>query len=184
MTAVSRRARRAFGGFAAILMSLTAGGISATASTAVSTAASAQCAHNEEVLLTCSVGQKQLSLCRAGAADILYSFSGPQGIELRLYRAAGDYEYRPWPGIGRTIWESVRFSNGPFSYEVFASYDKIDQTSAAGVSVLRAETELARFTCDDGSGGAFFFDPLYDALDAAGYCKGEEGVMEPGPCAR
>lgn len=143
--------------------------------------AAAQCALNEDVLLDCQIGDKRLSLCAAPAASVIYEFGTAQQTELRLHRGLGDYEYRPWPGIGRTIWESLRFENAGFTYEIYTSFDKIDREAAAGVSVLKGGSEVAHLKCDAG-GEAFGFDPLHFALQDAGHCQIEDGIMRQGGC--
>ena len=145
------------------------------------TSAAAQCAVNEEVLLACPIGEKRLTVCATQGASILYSFATTRQVELRLHRGPEAFDYRPWPGIGATIWESVTFGNGGFAYEVYTSFDKNERQGAAGVRVTRGDAEIAHLRCDEG-GEAFGFDPIYYALQEEGFCALSEGVVVKGGC--
>jgi hypothetical protein len=141
----------------------------------------AHCAANEETVIDCAIGDKRLSLCVASDATLIYSFENNKTIELRLVDGPRAYQFRPWPGIGRTIWENVTFTRGPFAYQVYSSFDKMSHETQSGVSVLRGDTEIASLSCDEDA-GAFPFDPVSDALTRAGYCALEDGVRVQGGC--
>jgi hypothetical protein len=68
----------------------------------------AQCPGQE--LLSCPIGKKQLELC-LDADGVSYSF-GPKGRpEITLATAIRDTDYQPWSGVGRAMWDAVRFTN-------------------------------------------------------------------------
>jgi len=88
-----------------------------------------------------------------------YRFGPPDGpAELQLRRPFGaGAEALPWPGIGRTIWEAVRLSNGDVTYEVYAGFDKFDAVQApdedprfGGIRVEQDGTEIAHLHCAAG----------------------------------
>lgn len=132
------------------------------------TAALAACP--ETTILSCPIGKKQLEVCLTGPTAT-YSF-GPRGRpELVLSDRIETLDYTPWNGIGRAIWETVVFHNGPVSYEVWASIDRMDRNAAyeGGVSVLKNGNQVALLRCNPGS-RITDFAPLSDAKAQAGLC--------------
>ena len=129
-------------------------------------------------VLRCQVeGGKQLEVC-AEADAVRYSY-GPIGRpELELSKQLTASGYRPWPGVNRTIWDSVTFENDAYVYEVVTSFERIypEEEKADitvlrrdGVYVLKNEMPVAELIClPDTVEGAV--DLLYDHLGSLGMC--------------
>ncbi len=138
------------------------------------TSAWAGCASERATFLSCSVkGGKQLSVCFEGDAAV-YRF-GPAGKpDLTLSQPLARVDYRPWPGVGSTIWEVVRFHNDGITYEVAGSILRIAADEAdgpnlfGGVEVLRGETSLARIDCLPDTVVFPWSEAIGDAKRAAG----------------
>jgi hypothetical protein len=124
----------------------------------------------DQTILSCPIGKKQLEVCLTGGVAT-YSFGPRMRPELTLTSAIETLDYIPWNGIGRAMSEAVAFHNGPTSYEVWSS---IDRMSAApqhegGVNVLKNGNLLAQLTCNPGS-WVEDFGTLYIAKEAIGQC--------------
>lgn len=128
----------------------------------VATNAQAECAPRQQVFLSCQIeGQTTaLEVC-FDSSFATYSY-GPIGgpAELKLSERLARLGYTPWPGMGRSIWEDVTFTNGDYSYTVFGGFDRMfgDETEEdhptplfGGVSVLKGDAEIASLTCDRAS---------------------------------
>lgn len=159
----------------------------------LSSAAQAACPTLAAPILSCSLkdGAKQLEVCLEGDS-FTYAY-GPRGgsPELRLYSEVADGSFRPWNGIGRTIWEVLVFRNGEYFYEVGMGWDKMAAlidgedgeaqeepdpgvAMSAGIDIQRQrpgqEVEyLAFLECDPGS-ILYDTDRIYRVYDAAGLC--------------
>ena len=129
-------------------------------------------------VLRCQIeGGKQLEVC-ADAEAIRYSFGYIGNPELVLTNPLTESGYRPWPGVSRTIWDSVAFENGAYVYEVVTSLERIypEEEEADitvlrrdGVYVLKDELPVAELTCRPYTvEGAI--DLLYDHLGSHGMC--------------
>jgi hypothetical protein len=128
----------------------------------------AQCPGQE--LLSCPIGKKQLELC-LDADGVSYSF-GPKGRpEITLATAIRDTDYQPWSGVGRAMWDAVRFTNQGTTYEVWTSLDRMAENAGweGGVNVLKGEEMLASLTCAPGSVRGDLGD-IFDAKTDAGQC--------------
>ena len=108
-------------------------------------------------LISCPVSAErrlELSLDPGPTPDkggFRYAF-GPAGSpDLRLFAPFSAGPVRPWNGVGRSIWSSVTFANGAYSYEVWHSLDRLapEPRPQAGVNVLKGETLLAAHACLD-----------------------------------
>jgi hypothetical protein len=131
--------------------------------------AAAACPGGDEVF-SCQIGAKSLDLCHTGDT-LVYSF-GPEGKpELTIAEPLETLDFTPWPGIGRYYWESVRFRNAGFTYEVYSSIERgPDATTGrlAELTVFEGETEVARLTCDEGTAGSL--EAIYGLKQAIGQC--------------
>ena len=132
----------------------------------VPVAAQAQtaCPPGATPILSCSFqnGAKWLTSCLDGdRASYAFGKVG-RAPDLTLSTAITDLDYRPWPGVGSSIWEEVRFYNRDITYVLWDNYDKaaaVDEAQAAGapdpltagIVVMRGEDQLARLECDPGS---------------------------------
>ncbi|MFT6651304.1 MAG: hypothetical protein ACJAX2_001153 [Celeribacter sp.] len=147
----------------------------------------AMCAGNQVEVFSCSFGTKQVELCLTpDEQNLTYRF-GPKGApELELTRGYGDITLQPWNGIGRSIWEQVTIPKGQFSYVLYASFDKFDQTQTGGLDVMRGDQRLATLTCTNAGtqNGLFELDTLRFAMTDAGYCRRDTNeALQMGPCA-
>ncbi len=139
----------------------------------------AACPADTETFLSCSMsgGSKVVDVC-VGGAEVTYAFGPPGGVpELSLAEPLETVDYRPWPGIGRTMFERVLFQNGTVTYDVAATIDRdfddrtesVAVTVSGGITVLQGETELATLICDPDSADAPF-GVLSDAKARIGQC--------------
>ncbi|MBK8440165.1 MAG: hypothetical protein IPL38_12015 [Rhodobacter sp.] len=110
----------------------------------------AQCPGGTEVF-SCPAGKKIIEVCTLNGA-VTYSY-GPKGKpDISLSVPLQNADYTPWPGVGRAIWDSMAFHNEGYIYEVWASYDKLDQNAVweGGVNVLKGEALQAQVSCNKG----------------------------------
>ncbi|MDQ2093252.1 hypothetical protein [Rhodalgimonas zhirmunskyi] len=143
-------------------------------SSIASTSAWAGCVSEEMTFVSCTVkGGKMLSVCLEGDMAV-YRF-GPEGApEITLSEPLATIDYRPWPGIGSTIWEVVRFTNGDITYAVNGSILRIAADEAdgpnlgGGVEVWRGENLLATLECLPSSVAFPWSQTIGDAKRAAG----------------
>ncbi len=82
-----------------------------------------------------------------------------QTPELEISRRFGaGAEFTPWPGVGGSIWESIRFTNSDVIYEVYAGLERFaavedspefkEHPQFGGILVLDSdESEIAHFKC-------------------------------------
>jgi hypothetical protein len=111
---------------------------------------SAACQGDET--FSCTIGGKTLQVCYWKGA-LVYAYGRTDKPELTIAEPLETVAYTPWPGIGRAIWDSVAFQNEGITYEVWTSFDRIDESAIleGGVNVLEGDTTLATLTCDRGS---------------------------------
>ena len=135
-------------------------------------AAAADCAGM--TILACPVegSGKILEVC-AEPKGFTYSF-GPWGApELRLAAPYAAGPVTPWPGVGRSVWSSVRFRAEGYAYDVWLSVDRLTENAApeGGVDVLSLPDEepVASIACRPGPWFGDVFGPV-DAMEAASYC--------------
>lgn len=137
-------------------------------------AAPAHAACQGDEAFSCRIGNKTLDVCY-WKGMLNYRF-GPEGKpELTLYELLETVAYTPWPGIGRAIWDSVAFQNEGVTYEVWSSFDKMDENAVmeGGVNVMRGDKTLATLTCDKGSVGRGL-DTLSELKAGIGQCFDHE----------
>lgn len=106
----------------------------------------------EEEVFSCPIGKKVVEVC-AWRGELTYSFGRKGSPELILYEPLETVAYTPWPGIGRAIWDSVAFENEGVTYEVWSSFDRMDENAVleGGVNVMQGDKTLATLACDKGS---------------------------------
>lgn len=119
---------------------------------------------------TCQVSKgRELSVC-AGTEMFTYSFGTGEPPEMEMSIPFAEAEVTPWPGIGRSVWSSIRFRKGSHSYEVWASAEKdSDDPAGGGVIVSQNGKEIARIDCRPGTveaGPEVFGEVMY----ARGFC--------------
>lgn len=141
----------------------------------LATSAHAQCASEGQTFLSCSLEKsgKHLSVCLEGDRAV-YRF-GPKGTpELTLSQPLDRLDYRPWNGVGSSIWEEVRFVNSDITYAVYGSILRIAADAAdgpnlsGGVEVLRGDTSLANLACARKTVVFPWSEAISDAKRAAG----------------
>jgi hypothetical protein len=136
------------------------------------TAALADCPG--EVIFSCPIKAKLLEVCIDGG-QAHYVFGRPGTPDLTISESLKTLAFQPWPGIGRTIWQSVRFHNQDVDYEVWSSIDKQMEENApepewaGGVTVTRGDETLADLACSAPPDPPFL-DRLFQAKEAAGLC--------------
>lgn len=115
-------------------------------------AAPAHATCQEDEVFSCPIGKKIVEVC-SWRGELTYSFGRKGSPELILYEPLETVAYTPWPGIGRATWDSVAFHNEGVTYEVWSSFDRLDENAVmeGGVNVLKGEKLLATLTCDKGS---------------------------------
>ncbi|QEE36208.1 hypothetical protein FTO60_11115 [Octadecabacter sp. SW4] len=144
----------------------------------LATPAVAECLPQGETFVSCTIAEsgKQLEVCINGG-DALYTYGAAgQAPELALREPIRDLDYRPWPGIGRTIWEEIAFARGGYAYLVFGGInreasdidDEIQVTAFGGVEVYQGETLLTRLSCVPETVDFTWTNALSDGKRAAG----------------
>lgn len=117
--------------------------------------AAAACSSADTTFLWCRIegSPKQLEVC-AEPYGAVYRY-GPQGRpELELVERYDTLDYRPWPGVGRDIWEEVAFYNGGYTYLVHGGVDRqyqgnnLANAMYGGVTVSQGGREIASLTCE------------------------------------
>ncbi len=134
-----------------------------------------------ETLVNCPIGANQLQVCNEG--DLLtYSFGPPGAPDLQL-ASRPEAAYTPWNGIGRTMWETITFTNRDVTYEVVFSFDRMDENALPdwGVVVLEGADIIANLTCDSQVAN-IPFDGLYDQITATGLCWNRESASWAAVC--
>ncbi|MBL9073106.1 hypothetical protein [Tabrizicola sp.] len=134
----------------------------------LATPASATCQGDEA--FSCRIGKKTLEVCYWKGA-LIYSYGREGKPELTIAEPLETVAYTPWPGIGRAIWDTVAFQNDGTTYEVWTSFDKMDENAIleGGVNVMQGDKTLATLTCDKGS-VIHSLDPILDLKARIGQC--------------
>ena len=118
------------------------------------------------------------------AGSFAYSFGVPgQEPELSLSVPISEGTVVPWPGIGRSVWSSVKFPNDGYEYEIWHGFDRNDEDSEleGGVKITKAGDVIAIYQCNGGYIAPLF--TLEDAMASAGYCWDfENSRWKQGPC--
>lgn len=137
--------------------------------TACQTTATAQgtlCANDEQIVFSCHLGKKTVSLCRPAGPEktLVYRYGTSAKLELvypdvaRHEKGAFTQSTKPVFGGGVT---SVIFQRGNYEYRV---YSKLGRSSGAsqddrypefedGVVIMQAGKELKKLVCDDSGEG-------------------------------
>jgi hypothetical protein len=115
-------------------------------------AAPAHAACPGDTVFSCPIGKKTLEICHAKGL-LTYTFGRGRKPELIISEPVETVAYTPWPGIGRAIWDSVAFENEGVTYEVWTSFDKMDENAVleGGINVMEGDETLATLTCNKGS---------------------------------
>jgi len=133
-----------------------------------------------ELIQSCTFndGAKTVTVCLE-PNDVTYAFGQTGGVpELALDVPIVDVDYVPWPGVGNSIWESIRFYNGEATYVVTAGFQKLQEDQDEpdppfGAVEVYINNELAAdLVCDAGSveWAGFGTDGIYGAKTEAGQC--------------
>lgn len=133
-------------------------------------AAPAHAACQGETVFSCPIGKKTLDICHAKGL-LTYQFGRTGKPELIISEPLETVAYTPWPGIGRAIWDSVAFQNEGVTYEVWSSFDKMDENAVleGGINVMEGDKTLATLTCDKGS-VAYSIDAISELKAGIGQC--------------
>lgn len=118
-----------------------------------------------------SSGQKVLDVCTDGSY-VLYRFGKTgQTPEIELLDAVRTVNYTPWAGVSSSIWESVSFNNGDYTYEAYSSTRRNTDAPdvAGGVEVSQSGKNIASLQCDAGSVETNI-DALFGLREDAGLC--------------
>ena len=110
--------------------------------------AMAQQCSQAATVFSCTTQQgKFVQVCDQGKT--LSYWYGKRGgkAELALSVPRSEASTYQWPGIGRYINYSVYIPNGEMRYQVFTSADRNEQTTLAGITVLRGDKALAEIIC-------------------------------------
>jgi hypothetical protein len=126
---------------------------------------------------TMNAGAKSVEVCLNNSQTV-YRF-GPAGgaPELELSVPTRSVDYRPWPGVGLSIFETVTFFNATYSYTVATGFQRgpdegEDDIPPVFGSILIEEDgrEAASLRCDKGSVMWSYGGGLFDAKKALGLC--------------
>lgn len=132
-----------------------------------------------ETFISCDIDNgRYLEVCiepgeNPGEGAFTYRFGTQGEAELMLREDFAAGTVTPWSGVGRAIWGSVAFRNDGYLYEVWHSFDRLEENSSleGGVNILQGMDVLASLSCEPGSETkiAPMFS-LEDAMTEAGYC--------------
>lgn len=156
---------------------------------AVPVTAAEQC--SGEVFISCNVSKtKHLQVCiepaDSGAeAGFTYQFTEKDKPGLSLRAAFSAKPVSPWKGVGRAITSTVTFHQEDYQYQVWQSFDRLDEEAElqAGVHVSKAGEDVVSLTCQPEKQTKIA--PLFaleDAMEAAGWCY-NTGRFEWKQCA-
>jgi hypothetical protein len=127
-----------------------------------------------EVIFSCHIKAKVLQVCLT-PDSVSYQFGRPSRPDLTITTDLVQADFTPWPGFGRTMWQSVRFQNEDVTYEVWSSIDKMMNADdpeplwQGWVIVTRGDEALADLTCTAPPDPPWL-DRLYEAKQAVGQC--------------
>ncbi|MEM7471321.1 MAG: hypothetical protein AAF340_08210 [Pseudomonadota bacterium] len=145
------------------------------------------CGIGEYEVFDCAIsgGKKQLRLCTTEQAAIYRFGKTGNAPELELFAPIERFDYRPWNGIGRTLYEQVTFTNQSYGYTVYGVFDRLAEEGNAdlegGVIVTDAGAEIAHLTCDAGSVTARM-DLFYELKTRAGQCWDIQNLLWTTDC--
>ncbi|WP_299546766.1 hypothetical protein [uncultured Tateyamaria sp.] len=137
-----------------------------------------------DLVLNCQIGSKTITVC-AGEGQATYAFGPLNAPELELVMPLGQVQARPWPGVGRSIWEDITFENAGTRYTAWISVDRMaeDLPATGGVIVSHGDQKLADLTCNADTANVGIFS-IADAMQAAGYCADHDsGLYTSAACA-
>lgn len=136
----------------------------------------AGCASDQIDIMYCELedNDKYLSICFDDTAA-LYEYGKIDGeVELSLQEPFKTFEFTPWSGLGKAIWEEYTFNNNEYSYIVNAGFHRPWGDEIAGsenrhfgsITVKRNDEEIAVLNCKSTS---WIWGVADDAMIAAGY---------------
>lgn len=139
----------------------------------------------DDPLFACTMAGKarMVQVCQT---DTGFSYSyGKRGEapELMLAEPFSAGTYTPWPGVSRTIWDSIAFRNAGFTYEVWTSIERGpgDADRQGGITILKGDAVQTTLSCAKGSITARI-DDAYSVMEAAGYCQDDASRQWVTPC--
>jgi hypothetical protein len=118
----------------------------------------AACLAGEEAFMTCQIenSTKSLRVCFDDQTTFYRFGTVGKPPELTLSEPIVTVDYRPWPGVGRSIAEGVTFMNDDYTYNVFAGfermfgdeeYEDIPHRSFGGVRVQQGGIHMIELVC-------------------------------------
>lgn len=128
----------------------------------------------DKVGFACDIGAKKLEICIT-TQSLRYQFGTDGAPELTIDQRFDQTGYRPWAGVGRTIYDEVLFHADNHDYLVWQSIDKIVDEGQpvpewqGGLYVEKDGTSVLSEDCAPGSLTAGM-DLIADELDTAGFC--------------
>lgn len=136
----------------------------------------------EEELFSCPIGKKVVEVC-SWQGELTYSFGREGSPEIILYDPLETVDYSPWPGIGRAMWYMVAFQNEGVIYEVWSSFDRLDENAVmeGGVNVMKGDDVIATLTCDKGEVNTAL-DRITDLKADIGQCWDYDSQTWTGTC--
>ncbi|MCF2904542.1 hypothetical protein L0666_06050 [Octadecabacter sp. CECT 8868] len=125
---------------------------------AITNPAWAVCLPSEAAFMSCQIENSESVLRVCFTEHTAYYRFGALGQlpELELKESIETFDYTPWPGVGRAIWETVQFENNGYSYEVSAGfermfdeeeYEDIPHRNFGGVRVTRGDEVITDLSC-------------------------------------
>lgn len=125
---------------------------------AFTNAAWAECLPGEEAFMSCQIDGSEniLRVCFDHTTTFYRFGQRDQTPDLEMSEPIATVDYRPWPGVGRSIAEGVSFANEGYAYDVFAGYERmfgeeeyedIPNRNFGGVRVSRDNVQVAELVC-------------------------------------
>jgi len=113
------------------------------------------CTKSDEVVFSCDIKKKKLSVCKQNNHEVIYRYGTPYKVELEI-KSKPKYSYEQF--IRANYEEHLRFHNKGYDYIVYANefleYDKHPNDGTqryvehSGVYVVKNKKLLARLACN------------------------------------
>ncbi len=143
------------------------------------TSAAAECG-SQIMACTFDNGAKTAEICLSD--DLVTYTYGPTGgdPDLVIDTPIETVDYRPWSGVGASIWETIVVFNGETGYQMTAGFERDPDRDAGygGISVQQNGSEINYLTCDPDSIDWSYGNLLAKAKRDRGLCWG--GTPEEG----
>ena len=141
------------------------------------TIAIAECPRGQETFASCLIEGRNTEVNVCFDKDYTTYSYGPIGgaPELVLYELTNRVDFEPWPGVGKSIYESVTFYNGDYAYNVGGGFERPFSDEEMNqpirrfgwVTVTESGETAANLECIPDTVGYGFGGGIYDVKTSA-----------------